>query len=96
MKPTAGFIVIALATAVTAYNVADGVNIALAGVGLASIWAIVADWMGGRALMYKKTIPQIYQSFRQERVTPLPPLSKAIKAAALLIAIASVAYYLAR
>jgi hypothetical protein len=72
------------------------VNIALSGVCLASIWAVVADWIGGRPVMHKKTIPQIYQSFRQQGVAPLPPLSKAIKAAALLLAIAAVDYYFAR
>jgi hypothetical protein len=95
MKTAIGFVLIAAFTALAAFNVTHGVNIVLGGICLAFIWVGIAGWMGGEPNLIRKTLPQIYQHFRQHGRTPLPALSKAIRAAALLLAIASVAYYFA-
>jgi hypothetical protein len=55
---------------------------------------VVADWLGGRQ-MYSLRLGQIYQRFRAG-VAPLPPLARGIRNAALLLAVAVVAYYLSR
>jgi hypothetical protein len=79
-----------------ALNVAHGTSVPVGGLGAASGLFLIGGWLGGRMTFNNKSLGEIYRLIKARQLPPMPPLATAIQTVALLMAVASIAYYFAQ